>query len=191
MFPEPNRGLESLRQPQPSIATMRTRVSFDNPIQIPVTGHEDCGDQREAMQALGQFYRALNSRNLELMQQNWANSAEASMDNPLGGIKRGWTEIKTTYEKLFGSAGKYRFEFYDYTLHEGGDLFYVVGRERGELELGGRRMQLAIRTTRVFRRDAAGRWRQVHHHGSIDDSQMLSSYQEAILGGHRSPGEVA
>jgi len=157
-------------------------MSFSTPIQTPVTGRENSGDQHEASQALAQFYHALNTRNLELMQQNWANSSEAAMDNPLGGIKRGWGEIRTIYEKLFASRGAYRFEFYDYTLHEAGDLFYVVGRERGKIDASGESMQLAIRTTRVFRRDAGERWRQVHHHGSIDDPQMLARYQEAVLG---------
>ncbi|HEX5484287.1 MAG TPA: nuclear transport factor 2 family protein [Terriglobia bacterium] len=154
----------------------------NNPIQTPVTGHEYEGDQREAMQALAQFYCALNSRDIEMMQQNWANSAEAAMDNPLGGIKRGWGEIRTTYEKLFSSKAQYRFEFYDYTFHEAGDLFYVVGRERGELDVGGRPIKLLIRTSRIFQRDEDARWRQVHHHGSIDDPQMLAIYQEAVLG---------
>lgn len=151
-------------------------------IQTPVTGCEYNGDQREAMPALAQFYRALNSRDIEMMQQNWANSAEAAMDNPLGGIKRGWIEIRTIYEKLFASKGTYQFEFYDYTLHEVGTLFYVVGRERGELDVSGRQMKLMIRTSRIFQKDADARWRQVHHHGSIDDPQMLATYQEAVLG---------
>jgi ketosteroid isomerase-like protein len=156
-----------------------------------VTGREYNGDQREALQALAQFYRALNSRDIEMMQQNWANSAEVAMDNPLGGIKRGWSEIRTTYEKLFDSKGAYQFEFYDYTLHEAGVLFYVVGRERGELDVSGQPMNLAIRTSRIFQKDADARWRQVHHHGSIDDPQMLSAYQEAILGQRLAVGGLA
>ena len=156
-------------------------MNSSSPIQTPVTGGEDTSDQRQAAHALAQFYRALNSRDLRLMQENWANSAEAVMDNPLGGIKRGWTEIRTIYERLFASAGTYRFEFYDYDLHEAGDVFYVIGRERGELDVNGRRMPLAIRTTRIFRRDADKRWRQVHHHGSIDDPHVLAAYQDAVL----------
>ena len=66
-------------------------------------------------------------------------------------------------------------------MHEAGDLFYVVGRERGELALSGPPLELAIRTTRVFRRDEDGQWRQVHHHGSIDDPLMLAAYQNAVL----------
>ncbi len=75
------------------------------------------------MQALAQFYRALNSRDIKLMQANWDNSAGAAMDNPLGGIKRGWTEIRALYERLFATNGEYYFEFYDYSLHESADLF--------------------------------------------------------------------
>jgi ketosteroid isomerase-like protein len=152
------------------------------PIQIPVTGNEYAGDQADSRQALAQFYRALNSRDLRLMEQNWDNSHEAAMDNPLGGIKRGWNEIRTIYERLFASDGSYHFEFHDYTLHQRGDLFYAVGRERGELVSDGKQLRLAIRTTRIFRKDGEGKWRQVHHHGSIDDSKMLAAYQQAVLG---------
>lgn len=153
-----------------------------SPIETPVTGREYSGGQQEPMQALAQFYRALNERDIDMMRRNWINSGEAAMDNPLGGIKRGWSEISKTYEALFRSPGAYRFEFYDYTLHQSGDLFYVVGRERGELSANGHQMKLAIRTSRIFRRDAEGNWRQTHHHGSIDEPQMLAAYQQAVLG---------
>ena len=157
-------------------------TTFGTPIQSPVTGDEFRGNQQEPLQALAQFYRALNARDLEMMRQNWTNSADAAMDNPLGGIKRGWDEIGTVYEKLFSSKGRYYFEFYDYTLHESGEFFYVVGRERGELDRDGKPMQLAIRTSRIFKRDSDGKWRQVHHHGSIDDPEMLAAYQKRVLG---------
>ena len=74
-----------------------------NPIQIPVTGQETNEDQRQPAQALSQFYRALNARDLALMQRNWSNTDEAAMDNPLGGIKRGWDEIQPVYQTLFDS----------------------------------------------------------------------------------------
>jgi ketosteroid isomerase-like protein len=157
-------------------------MSFTGPTQTPVTGSEYQDNQSETLQALAQLYRALNSRDIKLMQENWDDSAEAAMASPLGGIKRGWTEIRTLYEQLFATNGEYYFEFHDYCLHESADLFYVVGRECGELNANGRRMRLAIRTTRVFRRDRSRTWRQVHHHRSIDDPQMLAAYQGAVFG---------
>lgn len=152
-----------------------------SPVQTPVTGREYNGGQQEPMQALTQFYRALNQRDIDMMRQNWMDSDQAAMDNPLGGIKRGWHEISKTYEALFRSPGAYWFEFYDYTLHQYGDLFYVVGRERRELNLNGQQMKLAIRTSRIFQRDSNGKWRQTHHHGSIDEPQMLAAYRQAVL----------
>jgi len=38
---------------------------------------------------------------------------------------------------------------------------------------------MKIRTTRVFRYDGE-RWRQTHHHGSIDDPQLLAAYQSLV-----------
>jgi hypothetical protein len=35
------------------------------------------------------------------MQKNWLNNEEIAMDNPLGGIKRGWEEIKAIYSRIF------------------------------------------------------------------------------------------
>jgi ketosteroid isomerase-like protein len=101
------------------------------------------------------------------------------MDNPLGGIKRGWQDIQQTYERLFSSRWRYSFEFWDYTIHSAGQVFWAVGRERGRLISDGELIDLVIRTSRIFR-IADGRWRQVHHHGSIDDPQMLSRYLEAV-----------
>lgn len=151
------------------------------PIQHPVTGSEDLGDHTQPLQALAQFYRALNARDMEMMRQNWENSGEAVMDNPLGGIKRGWEEIQSVYQRLFASEAEYHFEFWDYTMHAAGDIFYVVGRERGSLKTRGNVLDLAIRTSRIFRRSATGEWKQVHHHGSIEDAKMLAEYQQAVL----------
>ncbi|GFE59768.1 nuclear transport factor 2 family protein [Geobacter sp. AOG2] len=147
----------------------------------PVTGREEKDNLMPQMRALSEFYEALNSRDMEKMAQNWVPSDEAVMDNPLGGIKRGWEEIRDVYERLFGSRSEYRFEFYDYTLHGAGELFYVVGRERGMFSMEGTVLDLAIRTSRIFRL-MDGRWRQVHHHGSIEDPDLLASYQKAVLG---------
>jgi len=130
--------------------------------------------------ALEEFYGAFNAGDLELMTAHWL-TAEAVMDNPLGGIARGWPAIRAVYERIFRGPARVRVAFHDYTLHEGGALFYAVGRERGTLEREGQRLDLAFRTTRVFRR-VDGVWRQVHHHGSIDDPELLRRYQSLVRG---------
>ncbi len=150
------------------------------PIQQAVTGAEYLGDQTDPLQALAMFYRAFNARDLGLMEQNWDPTDQAALDNPLGGIKRGWREIKTVYERIFGSEARVEVEFYDYTMHGDGNIFFVVGRERGTLKSRKGILDLSIRTSRIFRRAADSRWRQIHHHGSFDDPSFLAKYQQMV-----------
>ncbi len=151
------------------------------PIQEAITGREDQGDRTSPFQALVHFSCAFNSRDMGMMADNWAQSDDVAMDNPLGGLKRGWEEIRPVYERIFAGPAEVFVEFFDYTLHETPEMFYAVGRERGRFRLGGTEIPLAIRTSRIFRK-VGDRWRQVHHHGSIDDPQLLETYQAAVMG---------
>jgi ketosteroid isomerase-like protein len=151
------------------------------PIQNPITGKEEQGNLSSPFQALVQFYHAFNSGNLKEMSDNWEQSEDIAMDNPLGGIKRGWAAISSVYEKIFNGQAEVYVEYYDYTLHENGDVFYAVGRERGFFQLGDTRVDLAIRTSRIFRRVGTS-WKQAHHHGSIEDANLLATYQSAVMG---------
>ena len=148
------------------------------PEPTPITGREKKGVSTPK-QALIDFYYAFNNHDLNKMSKNWAQTDEIAMDNPLGGIKRGWDEIKAVYEHIFNGTAKVYVEFYDYTIHETREMFYAVGRERGEFRIGDIVVPLAIRTSRIFRL-IDGQWRQVHHHGSIDDSELLARYQSAV-----------
>jgi len=149
-------------------------------IETPITGNESTGSPGSPLQALAQFYQAFNTRNLELMAQNWANSPDVAMSNPLGGIKRGWEEIQPVYARIFRGKAEVYVEFHDYTLHESGNMFYAVGRERGTFRAAGTELALAIRMSRIFQK-IDGRWRQVHHHGSIDDPALLERYQRSVM----------
>lgn len=149
------------------------------PIKAAITGGE-CADPGTPLGALSEFYRAFNNRLPGLMQENW-HADECVLDNPLGGIRRGWAEIGPLYERLFNGTAKVRVEFFDYTLHIGEDIFCAAGRERGVFEKGDEKFDLAIRTSRIYRK-VHGRWKQIHHHGSIEDAELLTRYQRAVLG---------
>lgn len=151
------------------------------PVQQPITGKEGKWEGTSPYLALVRFYRAFNSGNLEMMAEGWAQSGEIAMDNPVGGIKRGWPEIEAVYKRIFDGPAAVFVEFYDYTIHETPETFFSVGRERGTFCIGEKCIPLAIRTTRIFRK-IDGRWRQVHHHGSIDDPSLLDGYQKAVAG---------
>ena len=147
-----------------------------------ITGAENTDiNASDPMAALIEFYQAFNSGDLELMSHNWEKSDEASMSNPLGGVKRGWASISEVYSNIFNGHAKVYVEYYDYSIHHSGAMFCAVGRERGFFQLGKKRIDLAIRTSRIYRMNG-GRWHQVHHHGSIDNPKLLATYQEAVLG---------
>lgn len=151
------------------------------PEQEPITGNESQGDLTKPYQALVQFYEAFNNGNMETMSQNWHLSNDIAMDNPLGGIKRGWNEISEVYNKIFSGPAEVYVEYYDYTIHESAEMFYAVGRERGYFKLKEEKLDLAIRTSRIFK-NIDGTWKQVHHHGSIENPKLLERYQTAVIG---------
>lgn len=144
-------------------------------VQIPIAGSETASPDTP-LGALAEFYRAFNGRDLELMHRNWLTNSDITMDNPLGGIKRGWPAISEVYRRIFSSQAKVKVAFTVYTLSENAEIFYAVGRECGDLSATGLHLDLSFRTTRIFRRTGP-RWRQVHHHGSIDDPRALREYQ--------------
>jgi len=144
-----------------------------------ITGNESRTGKETPYEALVEFYDAFNNRNLKLMKQNWAHNSEVAMDNPLGGIMRGWDDIELVYQRIFEGKAKVYVEYYDYTIHQTADMFYAVGRERGHFEVDAKRITLEIRTSRIFRK-IHGKWRQVHHHGSIEDPALLRAYQELV-----------
>lgn len=98
------------------------------------------------------------------------------MDNPIGGIRRGWDQIVDGYSKLFKGQAKVRVTSHDFTSQGADDWHLFVGREQGVCRTARKTIDVAFRTTRWFvRRD--GGWRQLHHHGSVEDPKMLADYQ--------------
>lgn len=128
--------------------------------------------------AIYRFYEAFNNKDLIAMANIWANTEDITAENPAGGIRRGWSELKWVYEKVLGSPSKVCAEFYDYTIHVAGEAFWSVGRERIFLNIGGEDSVLNVRITRIFKK-VDGSWRLVHLHGSFEDPEMLFKYQQA------------
>jgi hypothetical protein len=145
-----------------------------------INGTENIEQAGTAHAALVDFYRAFNQRDSLRMAECWLHSDVASMSNPLGGIKRGWEEIGSVYENIFNGPAQVYVEFYDFQIYETDMMFCAVGRERGYLKTAQNKIELAIRTSRVYLRQQ-GRWLQLHHHGSIDQAELLGRYQKAVL----------
>jgi ketosteroid isomerase-like protein len=145
-----------------------------------INGSEIAISSTDPENALINFYHAFNNKNIELMKSNWLQTNEASMSNPLGGVKRGWDEIRHVYQKIFKGHADVFVEFYDFTVHETENMFFAVGRERGVLKENGTEIQLAIRTSRIYQK-INNQWKHIHHHGSMDNPELLANYQNIIL----------
>lgn len=135
--------------------------------------------------ALETLYYALNHRILSLFRQMWVDDPLSQLDNPVGGIARGTDEIAALYARIFNGAVRVKVELWDVVRYATPEIVIFAGRERGTYEIDGHVEPLDIRTTRIFRYVDGLGWRQMHHHGSIDEADVLARYQAAVFGPHR------
>lgn len=146
-----------------------------------ITGAEAPADQGGPLDALIDFYRAFNAKDLDRLAANWADGSMPSMDNPIGGIRRGWPAIREGYLKLFDGPAIVEVAFHDFSSQGGSDWHLFVGREKGVCKTPSASLDLRFRTSRWFVRTNGG-WRQLHHHGSVEEPSLLAEYQTAIFG---------
>jgi len=145
-----------------------------------ITGQEIIEDPTHPINTLVAFYKAFNARNANEAANNWAKQYAIAMSNPMGGIRRSWNSIKAGYDKIMGGEAKVYVEYYDYNLHQFNDIFYVEGRERGSLDIGDVHLAVKIRTSRIYKLFGSD-WKQIHHHGSMENPELLKCYQQAIM----------
>ena len=145
-----------------------------------ITGQESVEDAAHPVNALIAFYKAFNARNADAAANNWAREYSIAMSNPIGGIRRNWNAIREGYGKIMQGKARVYVEYHDYNFHQFEDIFYVEGRERGSLVTDNIQLGLKIRTSRIYKLFGS-EWKQVHHHGSMDNPELLQRYQQAIV----------
>lgn len=136
-----------------------------------------------ALAALETFYYAFNNRDLGVLRALWFADPLIQLNNPVGGIVRGIEPIGELYARIFDGPGRAHIAFWDVAQYVVGDSVVFAGREKGEYIKDDVNLALNFRTSRIFGySENAGGWRQMHHHGSIDDPDLLRNYQIAIRG---------
>lgn len=135
-----------------------------------------------ARAALETFYYSLNNQDAATLEAVWGDDPSVLLYNPLGGIVRGRGGVGDLYRRVFESGRGVQVSFGNVVEFVGPDHAVFVGQETGSYPAAdGSRVPLRIRTSRYFRRED-GRWRQFHHHGSIDDPDSLAAYQASVRG---------
>lgn len=149
-----------------------------------VRGGELAHPTTEPVGALIEFYQAFNEQSLSLLELNWLDSDETSINSPFGGMARGWTKISGVYHRMFRLTAKPSLELLDYTIRETGDAFLCFGEEAIRFQRNGAVVEVRSQSSRWFTR-AYGRWRQLHYHGSVDEPAHLQELQTWIQGDSR------
>jgi len=145
-----------------------------------ITGKELLEDARDPLNVLIVFYKVFNSREAENAVNNWAKQYAVAMANPIGGIRYNWNTIREGYGKIMEGNARVYVEYHDFNFHQFNDVFYVEGRERGSLVTETVELDLKIRTSRIYKL-FGNEWKQIHHHGSMENPELLQRYQQAIL----------
>jgi hypothetical protein len=145
---------------------------------IEQSGNQGIEGARALMES---FYYAFNQRDLGAFKRIWAHSDFIQLNNPLGVMLRGAESITHLYEKLLRSNVSVWVELSNIVEYQTSEMVVFAGRETGEFTQDGVSIPLSIRTSRVVQWiKSESCWRQVHHHGSIDDPRLLSIYQTAV-----------
>lgn len=127
------------------------------------------------------FYYAFNQRDMQVFSRVWAKDALIQLNNPLGGILRGYEPIASLYQNLFNGPARVWVELSDIVELQTPEMVVFAGRETGEFSKGDKIVTLAIRTSRIVQWMGVGvGWKQTHHHGSIDNPSLLQTYQQAV-----------
>ncbi len=134
-----------------------------------------------ALACLETFYYSFNNKDLETLTKIWYKDNLIQLNNPLGGMVRGINPTTAIYDKIFNGPANVWVEFTNIIYYETASMIVFAGMETGESKTKGTTLQLEIRTTRIFGySEDDDNWFQLHHHGSIDNAELLDKYQKAI-----------
>ena len=134
-----------------------------------------------ALACLETFYYAFNNKDIKTFKSIWLKNDLIQLNNPLGGIIYGIDKIVELYNNIFNGESDVWVEFHDIIAFEGPDMITFAGRESGEFTKDNKFLALEIRTTRILQYSPSDeQWYLIHHHGSIDDAELLKTYQKAV-----------
>ena len=122
-------------------------------------------DQLDVEQANNEFYRALESGKLEMMECVWAHEEWVKCIHPGWGLITGWQRVKESWARIFESGQKMRASPSEVTVRELGDLAWVTCTENITVFSEENFDTAQAAATNLFvKRDKA--WLMIHHHAS-------------------------
>ena len=127
------------------------------------------GGEAEVQKAVDGFYSALNALfkgEVAPMEKVWSHADDTTYMGPTGGRQTGWEDIRHIWKvqadkKLGGEIKNIRSN-----LFVGDRIAVAQGVEKGFNVVDGKRQDVSIRSTSVFRKEN-GAWKMISHHTDL------------------------
>ena len=134
-------------------------------------------NEREALsQANDQFYRALDTLNLEAMESLWLHEGWVRCIHPGWDCLIGWQLVKASWKQIFASTRWLRVTPTAVDIAVFGELGVVACTENITAKNDGGDVGLAVaQATNLFQRTVDG-WRLIHHHASPAPVQVTQPF---------------
>ena len=113
------------------------------------------------------FYFALESLDVELMEDVWLMDANACCIHPGGERLSGWEAIRATWERIFKSTTYMRVDITDVSVEIQGNAAWVTCLENIATSAGGQMHRARAYATNIFTFDDDSGWMLVLHHASL------------------------
>ena len=133
--------------------------------------------EEEVREASDRFYAALNSvfaGDIAPMENIWSHGPDVMIMHPLGGRQLGWAQVRESWEQVAGAISSGQVTATGLRISMRGDVAFTICVERGQVDVGGKTIEVNIRGTGIYRREN-GEWKKVFHHTDIDQA-----LQEAV-----------
>lgn len=116
------------------------------------------------------FYFALESLDVELMDNVWLMDASACCVHPGGERLSGWEAIRADWERMFKSTTFMRVDITEVSVEVHGTVAWVTCLENITTSAGSRIHRAKAYATNIFTRDDDAGWMLVVHHASLVDT---------------------
>jgi len=123
-------------------------------------------DPEHVVEANLKFYFALESLDLNLMEEVWATDASAMCVYPGCDRLAGWENIRASWERMFQSTSFMRVDVSEVSVEVQGSVAWVTCLENITTSAGDRLSRAQAYATNIFVL-AEDRWLMVLHHASI------------------------
>ena len=124
-------------------------------------------DPEQVIEANLNFYFALESLNVELMEEVWLTDGSACCIHPGGERLAGWENIRANWERIFKSTTFMRVDISEVSVEVRGSVAWVTCLESIATGAGDQLHRARAYATNVFTFEDDSGWLLVLHHASL------------------------